>query len=205
MKIAPVVFKVLQPVIWLCALVDIMLIISQQSIYSLPSTLSRTLSSTICPHTIQGTSTAPSVHITPTFILGVSLVFLGAALRLTCYQYLGKLFTFDLTIMPSHTLIKSGPYSIVRHPAYTGSLCVMLGTCLVNLTGGSWIAECRILGTGAGGVVTRLVVFGVLYGWWLSVGIYRARAEDGELKKLFGKEWTDYSKGVRWWFVPGLI
>ena len=59
--------------------------------------------------------------------IGFGIVAAGTLLRLTCYRYLGTLFTFDLTLFPKHTLVTAGPYGFVRHPAYLGSLLVFLG------------------------------------------------------------------------------
>ena len=67
------------------------------------------------------------IRSTLPFLTGLALVAAGTLLRLTCYRCLGPLFTFDLTLFPKHTLITSGPYSIVRHPADLGSLLVFLG------------------------------------------------------------------------------
>ena len=109
--------------------------------------------------------------------------------------------------MPKHKLITWGPYAFVRHPAYSGSLLVMLGLAFVNLTPGSWVSECGVLGFGSrlvGGLV-GMGVAGVWYAWWVWVGVYRAELEDGELRKLFGKEWDVYARKVRWWFVPGVF
>lgn len=140
------------------------------------------------------------IHTTPTTLLGTSLVSLGALLRLTCFRTLGPLFTFDLTILPKHTLVTAGPYAYVRHPAYTGSLAMIAGLALVNLTRGSWLAGCGCVRGG-----TLKLVGCVWWAWWLAVGVKRCRAEDAELRKTFGREWEAYAGRVRYWFVPGLL
>lgn len=49
----------------------------------------------------------------------------------------------------------------------------------------------------------RFALFCALMLGWLAIGVHRARAEDAELRKYFGKEWDTYAQKVRWWFVPG--
>ena len=34
----------------------------------------------------------------------------------------------DAALDPTHELVRSGPYLLVRHPIYTSMLCVLLGT-----------------------------------------------------------------------------
>ncbi|THH31352.1 hypothetical protein EUX98_g2832 [Antrodiella citrinella] len=227
LRIASSVIQAQQPIVWICTLADLILILSQQSLFPLPRVASSTIQSAICPFPSSGASigtlshsssilnatlssspsASPHIHATTLSLCGLLLVMFGTFLRFTCYRTLGSLFTFDLTIQPKHKLITAGPYAFVRHPAYSGSLSVMLGLALINLTQGSWIAECGVLGFGSdlvGGVV-RTALFVAWYTWWLAVGVHRAELEDGELRKLFGKEWETYSKSVRCWFVPGVF
>jgi protein-S-isoprenylcysteine O-methyltransferase Ste14 len=42
--------------------------------------------------------------------------------------HLGKLWSGHITTKVNHHLVDSGPYSIVRHPIYTGILAAMLAT-----------------------------------------------------------------------------
>ncbi|THH04358.1 hypothetical protein EW146_g10201 [Bondarzewia mesenterica] len=48
------------------------------------------------------------------FILGAASALAGALLRKWCYDTLGRLFTFEISIMPGHELVTSGPYAWVR-------------------------------------------------------------------------------------------
>lgn len=93
---------------------------------------------------------------------------------------------------------------------------MIVGLALGTLERGGWIARCvvpsllRTLNVGGGnvetlGAVVRLL-FAVLWlGWWSAVGALRCRAEDTQLKKLFGREWDEYAGRVRWWYVPGVV
>ena len=189
--------QVQAPIIWLCAFSELSIAFAKP--FPLINTSMLSLSSV--PKLLH----SPHIYTTPLTIIGASLVVFGSFLRLTCFRTLGQLFTFDLTILPEHTLIKSGLYSYVRHPAYTGSLCMILGLALVNLTPGSWLSEAGILGRGRLGLYLRAIGGAVWWLWWLAVGVKRCRAEDAELRKTFGKEWEDYANQVRYWFVPGLL
>lgn len=123
---------------------------------------------------------------------------LGTYIRLDCFRALGRLFTFDLTILPNHKLITDRFYAYVRHPAYTGSMLLIIGLTLSHLTPGSWLTERCIPHFGA------FVVATLWWAWTWSVGISRADAEDKEMKKLFNGEWDAYAARVPWWFFPGL-
>ncbi len=125
------------------------------------------------------------------------------------------MFTFDLTLLPKHKLVTNGPYAYVRHPAYAGSLLVLAGLGLADLSPGGWVAECISSGRPTDGVFTASSIagsvawawigFAVWYAWWTAVGLRRARMEDAALRKEFGTEWEAYSRDVPSWFFPGLL
>lgn len=192
-------------------LADVLLILSQQTIYPLPDSLTSFINTTLCTRMHESSPTyqpppMPNIQLTPLFLLGVVMVLCGTFLRLACYRSLGTLFTFDLAIMPSHHLVTHGPYAYVRHPAYAGSLFVLAGLGLSHLTHGGWLVECDLVGGKSSvGVAVRAVVFMLWYSWWLGVGVRRARAEDSALKKLFASDWERYAREVRYWFFPGLL
>ncbi|KAJ7440608.1 hypothetical protein FB451DRAFT_1569521 [Mycena latifolia] len=122
-----------------------------------------------------------SLRATPLFVAGVIAVVLGASIRLICFHALGELFTFDLSVLPQHRLSTTGPSRCVRHPAYTGSLTVIVGLAFSHLSPGSWLFEC--------GPLHRRPASGVAIGavWWLwTLGLLnRAEAEDKEMRMLF--------------------
>ena len=65
-------------------------------------------------------------------IIGASMATLGGLIRHRCYQVLGRMFTFEMSIRRDHMLITSGPYGVVRHPGYTGFLLVVIGMLLLH-------------------------------------------------------------------------
>lgn len=192
--------QIQQPLIWICSGAELLLLATQQDVFPVSPSTSRLVESVLCP-----TTHHPNLHVSRFSLLGLGLVVFGSLLRLTCFRRLGNLFTFDLTIFPTHSLVTSGPYAYVRHPAYTGTLSMCLGVALVNLTPGSWVAECGVLGRGLPSVLLRAAGTAAWFGWWLAVGFTRCRSEDAELRKKFGTQWEEYASRVKSWFVPGLL
>jgi protein-S-isoprenylcysteine O-methyltransferase Ste14 len=177
---------------WICALFESLYFLSEYFSLSSHSPMS---SAVICPK-----SSNPNIHTSSIFVMGVVAVALGSYIRLDCFKALGELFTFDLTVHPNHRLITSRFYGYVRHPAYTGSMLMIMGLGLSHLTTGSWLTECGPLNaTGS-----AIVVCAAWWMWTLAVGLSRAAAEDAQMKKLFPDEWEKYAANVQWWFFPGL-
>ncbi|TFY54206.1 hypothetical protein EVG20_g9805 [Dentipellis fragilis] len=132
------------------------------------------------------TSLGLNIHarqrVTAPFIFGVTMTVAGSALRLTCFRTLGKLFTFDLAVCDGHKLVTSGPYGV--------------------LTRGGGLMESGLLRPGGAPVFAYWAAW---WAWAIACATRRAAAEDEEMRRQFGKEWEDYAKRVRWWFVPGLV
>ena len=134
------------------------------------------------------------------------LIAFGTFVRLRCYEALGSLFTFHLCIKPEHRLITSGPYGLVRHPAYLGYFCLVAGLTFVGLTRGSWIIECALGGTDRTGAMFAARCVWALWLVYAAVfGYVRAVAEDERMRDMFGEEWERYATKVRYWFVRGLL
>ena len=60
-------------------------------------------------------------------LAGLALFVAGIVLRWYAMFYLGRLFTFDVAVAADHQVVDTGPYRLVRHPAYTGSLLSFVG------------------------------------------------------------------------------
>ncbi|CAO1616587.1 unnamed protein product [Sympodiomycopsis kandeliae] len=76
---------------------------------------------------LKGWKTSPSFS-RKLFWFSNTFILLGAGLRLYCFKVLGKYFTFALAVQDDQKVIKKGPYSLVRHPSYTGFLVESIGT-----------------------------------------------------------------------------
>ncbi|KAF9644887.1 hypothetical protein BDM02DRAFT_829359, partial [Thelephora ganbajun] len=49
------------------------------------------------------------------------------ALRLFSFRTLGRHFTYQLAILPSHKLVTTGPYAYIRHPSYVALPLIVSG------------------------------------------------------------------------------
>jgi protein-S-isoprenylcysteine O-methyltransferase Ste14 len=70
--------------------------------------------------------------------LGLAILIVATALTLWARFVLGLMWSAAPSVKEGHELHTSGPYSITRHPIYTGLLGMVLGTLLV-FGGGVWV------------------------------------------------------------------
>ena len=133
-------------------------------------------------------------------VSGTLLTAIASLLRLSSFRSLGRHFTYQLAILPSHTLVTTGPYAYIRHPSYAALPFIISGCALSFTSQGTvlreWFGESRadrvILG----------VLTGMLYVGWRFVK--RAEVEDQVLKGEFGREWEEWARVVKYRFIPGL-
>jgi protein-S-isoprenylcysteine O-methyltransferase Ste14 len=113
-------------------------------------------------------------------LTGSIFYFPGIFLYLWGFKTLGSLFGVSTStraqIYEQHQLVKSGPYSLVRHPMYLGVILAAAGAFLIFHT---WAM--------------------VLYAPSALSVILRARREDDILASEFGDSWVDYCKRVPAW------
>lgn len=117
-----------------------------------------------------------------TLAIGVGIVWAGIALRVLAVLALGRLFRREVTIEVGHTVVESGPYRWVRHPAYTGDLLIAFG---FGLAWGSWV-----------GAAVALVVA-------LAGHVPRIRVEEAALRQALGESYERYASH-RARLVPGV-
>lgn len=115
--------------------------------------------------------------------LGVALTAVGAAFTIVARLYLGQNWSATATIKQDHELIRTGPYGLVRHPIYTGSLIAAIGTAIA-------FGELRDL----------LALPLVVAGFWL-----KARSEERLLMSNFGDRYAAYRREVRGAIVPHVL
>ena len=96
----------MQSLTWLFVVLDALATLGQSTQPEVPPPM--------CPRS-PATPTALT-YVSPMLIAGALSAFAGGALRAWCYQTLGRLFTFEISIMDKHSLVTSGPYAFVRHP-----------------------------------------------------------------------------------------
>ncbi|KAG1896252.1 uncharacterized protein F5891DRAFT_606137 [Suillus fuscotomentosus] len=141
--------------------------------------------------------------ITPAFLAGSIAIAIGGILRLYCMTTLGKLWSFHLSVRKEHKLVTSGPYSVVRHPSYTGLLFQSTGIAVMYGSQGSWMRQSGILQVPFMKVLamTSFFVFLTLAAW---VSISRPAEEDQMLQHALGEEWENWAKKVKYRLIPGV-
>jgi protein-S-isoprenylcysteine O-methyltransferase Ste14 len=137
--------------------------------------------------------------------LGVFATVLGTWIRLMTYRYLGRFFRFEASIQKDHELIVSGPYSVVRHPSYTGLMLVFIGWFPWHMEKVSWVMESGLWDTTFGTMLIMayssisIIMFVTSY-----FVLERMSREDAALRKRFGKKWDDWAKTVPYSIFPGI-
>ena len=134
-------------------------------------------------------------------IIGLAFTIIFSALRFTTFISLGRLFTYQLSILPDHKLITHGLYSCVRHPSYTAIVFIYTGAMLTITAPGSVLHDS--LGTESTRKLMVTLVLAITYGTYLF--IHRAGIEDQVLRKEFGQEWDEWARVVKYRFIPGLL
>ena len=126
----------------------------------------------------------PSATITPfrvpVFAVGILLMLTGVALRWYAIRALGASFTRDLAVRAGQTVVDTGLYRAIRHPAYSGTLLTCLGIGLAMTNGASLIAimACAV-----------------------ASHLYRVRLEERLLCEQLGEPYREYMRRTRR-FIP---
>ena len=140
--------------------------------------------------------------ISPSVLVGTVIMSVGAFLRVQSYAYLGRHFTYQLSIKRDHQLITSGPYAVVRHPSYTAAFIFMFGVLIAHLGPGSLFVELGLwsnpLGVVAG--VSQLLNIANVY----ATMTLRTSKEDAMMRERFGDEWVQWEKRTPWRLVMGV-
>ena len=117
-----------------------------------------------------------------TLVLGIAIAWLGVLLRVWAVWSLGRFFQRDVMIQKDHVVWRGGPYRLLRHPAYAGTLISYLG---FGLAIGSWVGALVWVAIVAAGYVPRI------------------RVEEAELTRALGDSYRDYARTTAR-LVPGL-
>jgi protein-S-isoprenylcysteine O-methyltransferase Ste14 len=112
--------------------------------------------------------------------VGVGIMVLGLAMRLWSMQTLGRFYTRRLTIAEGQMVIQAGPYRLIRHPGYLGTLLVWTG---LPTSQANWIVLCLVL-----------LVMGIAYS-------RRIKAEELMLLQEFGEAYRQYMQNT-WRLIP---
>lgn len=123
-----------------------------------------------------------SVHWGIAATIALVLMTLGLSLRTWAVFALGDFFTMHISIQKGHSVIRKGPYKLVRHPSYLGAFILYLSAAAFLHAWLSMIA----------GTVILLFAF-----------LRRIHYEEELLKEELGKEYESYCSEVKK-FLPGI-
>ena len=142
------------------------------------------------------------MRLTLAAAVGCLLGTLGGSIRVWCHRTLGSFFTWNVALRDGHKLVTSGPYSVLRHPSYTGWYCIVAGNLLLIYTSGSFFVESGLLGTVLGKAIAAYVTVLMV---WINVGLLqRTKREDVMLRREFGEEWDRWARKTRYRLFPGV-
>jgi protein-S-isoprenylcysteine O-methyltransferase Ste14 len=114
-------------------------------------------------------------------ILGVACLIISTAFAIWARLILGNMWSFLDDIKVDHQLRTKGPYSITRHPMYTGTLGMLLGSMFLS------------------GLSNWAVYFLI----WLIIDLIKIPSEERLLKETFGEQYIQYQRQVPQ-LIPGL-
>ncbi|KIP02782.1 hypothetical protein PHLGIDRAFT_78613 [Phlebiopsis gigantea 11061_1 CR5-6] len=141
-----------------------------------------------------------NVRLSIPFCVGYALVLAGATIRVLCYRRLRDRFTFDLAIRKDHALETGGMYSVVRHPAYIGSLLFIGGTYICTCDGQSLLAAFGVWETSWGRAFHSFMVGSALLAVYVFVD--RTHVEDRALQQQFGEQWVTWARRTPYKLIP---
>ena len=118
------------------------------------------------------------------YYIGITMIILGIIIRWIAILTLKHAFTLSVQTTQEQHLIQSGLYSIVRNPAYTGSILSLLGVSF---------AFHHILGIAC-----------VLILCWVCYGI-RIKVEEAALESEFQQEYKNYCLQTKYRLFPGIF
>jgi protein-S-isoprenylcysteine O-methyltransferase Ste14 len=111
----------------------------------------------------------------PIALVGLLAVLMGVAFSIWARLILGGNWSNRVTVKENHTLVRSGPYRIVRHPIYSGILLGMFGSALQR-----------------GGIRCFAGVLICALSFWL-----KTRAEEHFMVQSFGEQYLQYRHRVK--------
>jgi protein-S-isoprenylcysteine O-methyltransferase Ste14 len=103
---------------------------------------------------------------------GIAMIFSGLIIRMVAIINLRRNFSGMVRIREGHTLVTTGIYHYIRHPAYLGAIVLFLGFPVA-------------LSSVIGFAVTLSLV---------AILLYRIKVEEKMLLEHFGTEYADYMK-----------
>jgi protein-S-isoprenylcysteine O-methyltransferase Ste14 len=121
------------------------------------------------------------IGILPTWVawLGLIIALCGVLLRWWANRALGAFYTRTLKVTENQFIVREGPYRLIRHPGYLGSILMWMGVAAATA---NWIVLAVVL----------VVIFGVY--------IYRIQTEE-KMLAMTNVEYAEYQKHT-WRLIP---
>ncbi len=91
----------------------------------------------------------------PLLLAGIAVFIAGVLFRLYSIRHLGRFYSHRVRLRDEHVIIDTGPYRLIRHPAYTGMLVAHMGFITVFF---NWLSLIVFLGLFIPAVILRILV-----------------------------------------------
>eukprot|EP01084_Bolivina_argentea_P065206 118865_1 len=121
-----------------------------------------------------------SKKLTTTEMVAYGVAIFGYLLRNYSKYILGRHFTYTISIISDHKLIDYGPYSMIRHPGYTGHILSFIGNAIWLKNWLYWIMCINSIKT----MVNRITF------------------EEEMLNEKLGDDYKEYEKKVPYKLIP---
>ncbi len=115
-------------------------------------------------------------------LIAIPIFIAGLVVRWVAIFSLGKAFSANVAIRDTQSLYRSGLYSVVRHPSYSGMLIIFLAIALADR---NWLSAALVLVFPAAAL------------------LYRIHVEETALSGAFGAQYADYSRTTKR-LIPGV-
>jgi protein-S-isoprenylcysteine O-methyltransferase Ste14 len=112
--------------------------------------------------------------------VGLAITLGGITLRVWANLILGEFYTRTLRVLANQSVVQRGPYRLIRHPGYLGTIVMWAGA---GLAAANWIV-----------ILIVLVTMSIAYH-------YRIQAEETMLLDRLGQQYADY-KARTWKLLP---
>jgi protein-S-isoprenylcysteine O-methyltransferase Ste14 len=112
--------------------------------------------------------------------LGLAVIVCGIALRIWANLTLGQFYTRTLRVLDDHHVVERGPYRLIRHPGYLGTMVMWAGA---GLAATNWLI-----------LPFMLLAMSIAYR-------YRIEAEEDMLVQHLGQEYVGYQRHT-WKLIP---
>lgn len=116
-------------------------------------------------------------------VVGQGMMLAGLAMKVWAMRTLGRFYTRTLRTAPDQMVVQAGPYRLIRHPGYVGTLLIWDG---YGWSSGNWLL----------GLLNTLIL-ALVYG-------RRIQVEEAMLSETLGEPYREYQRRT-WRLVPGLV